>query len=334
MQVGAMETISGGDYNTQVPVVSNDEFGLIAAKTNEMVNGLKEREMCEVSFGKFVTPEVSEKILKGELSPEGESNEVTILFCDLRGYTPFVERRDPKDVVKFLQSKRATVLRQLKKQMEEASANRDYESAGMYRDRIKLIESLAKRGSVDENVQPEVFAGDPSEAMERLRSILKAEQPIRIIEGFDIAHIAGSETVGSMVQFIDGRPFKDGYRRFRIKNVKGVDDYASLKEVVGRRYKRAIAGEVLWPDVVLIDGGIGQLHAAEQAFEEMKAPVPLLLSIAKKEELVFVRGSEKPLNLKASDPARKLLQYVRDEAHRFAQHYHHILRRKKTLNEK
>jgi adenylate cyclase len=115
MQVGAMETISGGDYNTQVPVVSNDEFGLIAAKTNEMVNGLKERDMCQVSFGKFVTPEVSEKILKGEISPEGESNEVTILFCDLRGYTPFVERSDPKDVVRFLNayfSEMETAIRQ------------------------------------------------------------------------------------------------------------------------------------------------------------------------------------------------------------------------------
>ena len=102
MQVSAMEAISGGEYDTHVPVVSNDEFGLIAAKTNEMLTKLKERDICQISFGKYVTPEVSEKILKGEISPEGESTEVTVLFCDLRGYTPFVEKKDPKEVVKFL----------------------------------------------------------------------------------------------------------------------------------------------------------------------------------------------------------------------------------------
>ena len=237
-----------------------------------------------------------------------------------------------QDLVKFLKSKRATVLRQLKKQMEQASENQDYEAAGMYRDRIRLIENLDKRGTVQGNVQPEVFAADPTEALVRLQELLKSPQPIRIIEGFDIAHLAGSETVGSMVQFIDGRPFKDGYRRFKIKSVKGVDDYASLKEVVTRRYKRALAGEELWPDLVLIDGGIGQLHAAEDAFIEMNAPIPQLASLAKKEEIIFVHGHENPHKRPSNDPARKLLQYIRDEAHRFAQHYHHLLRSKHMKN--
>jgi class 3 adenylate cyclase len=102
LQVEAMEDISQGNYETQVPVVSNDEFGLIAAKTNDMITGLKERDFCQLSFGRYVTPEVSEKILKGEISLEGEMRQVTILFCDLRGYTPFVEKRRPKEVVSFL----------------------------------------------------------------------------------------------------------------------------------------------------------------------------------------------------------------------------------------
>lgn len=102
IQVEAMDDITKGEYDTQVPVVSNDEFGIIAAKTNDMVTGLKERDFCELSFGKYVTPEVSDKILKGEIALEGELSEATILFCDLRGYTTFVERKDPKDVVKFL----------------------------------------------------------------------------------------------------------------------------------------------------------------------------------------------------------------------------------------
>lgn len=102
IQLDAMKNISEGFYDGYVPIVSNDEFGLIADKTNHMVQGLRERDLCQMSFGKYVTPEVSEMILSGEISPEGELRHVTVLFCDLRGYTPFVERTDPKDVVKFL----------------------------------------------------------------------------------------------------------------------------------------------------------------------------------------------------------------------------------------
>ena len=238
-----------------------------------------------------------------------------------------------QDLVKFLQSKRSTVLRQLKKQMDQASEAMDFEAAATYRDRIRLIENLDKRGTVEGNVQPEVFAAEPTEALMKLQAILESPHPIRIIEGFDIAHLAGSDTVGSMVQFIDGRPFKNGYRRFKIKTVDGVDDYACLKEVVARRYKRALAGQELWPDLVLIDGGIGQLHAAEEALAEMDAPMPRLASIAKKEEIIFIHGQDNPLKLPANSAVRKLFQYVRDESHRFAQHYHHTLRSNRVLGE-
>jgi class 3 adenylate cyclase len=102
MQLGVMEDIGKGNYETRTPVVSNDEFGLIAAKTNEMISGLKEKDVCQISFSRYMTPEVSEKILKGEVPQEGELRNVTILFCDLRGYTTFVEGREPKDVVRFL----------------------------------------------------------------------------------------------------------------------------------------------------------------------------------------------------------------------------------------
>jgi len=242
-------------------------------------------------------------------------------------------RKVIRDLVQFLQSKRATVLRQLHREMDEASHTLDFESAATCRDRIRWIESLDRRGTVEGNVQPEVFASDPTEAIEQLQRLFDSDQPIRVIEGFDIAHIGGSETAGSMVQFIDGRPFKSGYRRFRIKTVSGIDDYACLREIVSRRYSRVVQGEELWPDMVLIDGGIGQLHAAEDAFRELKAHPPILASIAKKEELIYRQGSEEPIRLASNSPVRRLLQYVRDEAHRFAQHYHHILRSKKVLNE-
>jgi excinuclease ABC subunit C len=237
------------------------------------------------------------------------------------------------DLIRFLRSRRSTILRQLKKQMTEASAGFNYEKAAMYRDRIRLIERLDRRGIPEEDVQPEVFAGDPTEALLKLRDILQVSEPVRIIEGIDVANIGGAEAVGSLVKFIDGRPFKNGYRRFKIKTVKGIDDYAMIAEVVKRRYKYALRGEELWPDLILIDGGAGHLHAAEKALKEMKAAAVKVASIAKREELIYLQGRGKPLKLSAHSPVLKLLQYVRDEAHRFAQHYHHILRAKKMLNE-
>jgi excinuclease ABC subunit C len=255
-----------------------------------------------------------------------------------------------KDLIKFLQSKRSTVMRQLKKEMEETSAAREYETAGVLRDRIRLIEKLDERGDPDEDVQPEVFATDPTEALVKLQKILNTPNSIRIIEGIDIANIGGKEAVGSLVKFIDGRPFKAGYRRFRIRTVEGSDDYAMIAEVVKRRYKYALRGEELWPDLILIDGGLGQLHAAQTALRELFATEGKenfshrehrghreftknlrVVAIAKREEELYIQGSTKPLRLSRHSPELKLLQYVRDEAHRFAQHYFHILRRKKLL---
>jgi excinuclease ABC subunit C len=215
--------------------------------------------------------------------------------------------------------------------MADASEALEYEKAAMFRDRIRLIERLDRRGSPDEHVQPEVFAADPAEALTQLRELLDTAETVRIIEGIDIANISGAEAVGSLVKFIDGKPFKNGYRRFRIKTVTGIDDYAMIAEVVSRRYKYALRGEELWPDLVLIDGGLGHLRAAEKAFRQMEAPPVRIASIAKKEEDIYLQGASEPLKLPARSPARKLLQYVRDEAHRFAQHYHHILRGKKMF---
>ena len=250
-------------------------------------------------------------------------------------------RRGMTDLIRFLRSKRSTVLRQWHQQMAQAAARLEYERAALYRDRIRLIERLDERGIPDEDVQPEVFASDPSAALAELKTLLDLPQPVRIIEGIDIANLGGSEAVGSLVKFIDGRPFKSGYRRFRIKTVQGADDYAMIAEVVQRRYKYAIQGEELWPDLILIDGGIGQLRAAEKALaltlggaaHRVAEPhqACTVVSLAKKEELIYRQGWSRPLDLPGHSPALKLLQYVRDEAHRFAQHYHHLLR-SKTLS--
>ena len=257
-------------------------------------------------------------------------------------------KKSISDFMKFLRSKRSVILGRLKDQMTAAAGAFEYEKAAMLRDRIRLIERLDRRGTPDENVQPEVFAAQPAEALEQLQKILNADHPIRIIEGIDIAHISGSQSVGSLVKFIDGRAFKNGYRRFKIKTVEGIDDYAMIAEVVKRRYKYALEGQELWPDLILIDGGLGQLHAAEHALKEMLTashePRDMkIAALAKREEELYISNFQFPnanlkseirnLKLPRNSAALKLLQYVRDEAHRFAQHYHHLLRDKKLLEE-
>jgi len=139
--------------------------------------------------------------------------------------------------------------------------------------------------------------------------------------------------VGSKVCFIDGVPFKDGYRRYKIRHGQGNNDYLSIQEVVERRYREAGHNQELYPDVILIDGGLGQLHAALEVFKTMDVKPPMVISLAKKEELVYVQAKSEPIRLARNNLGLKMLQYARDEAHRFAQHYHHILRRKSQLEE-
>jgi excinuclease ABC subunit C len=196
-----------------------------------------------------------------------------------------------------------------------------------------MLETLGDRGDLDTHAQPEVFYIDPKKGLAGLEKILKLAQRPRRIEGVDVAHLGGGETVASLVQFIDGLPFKPGYRRYRIRGVEGIDDFASIHEVVARRFRRLHEQEQGFPDILLIDGGKGQLNAGLAALRQLDLTPPLVVAIAKREETLFVMGREQPLRLSRHAYALRLLQYVRDEAHRFAQHYHHILRRKSTLGE-
>jgi excinuclease ABC subunit C len=182
---------------------------------------------------------------------------------------------------------------------------------------------------VERDPQPGIFPIDPKKGLHGLRKVLGLEKTPRTIEGVDIAHLGGQDTVASLVSFIDGLPFKPGYRRFKIKSVEGVDDFASIREVVTRRFKRLSDQEEVFPDVLLIDGGKGQLNAALEAFGVLGLEPPILLSLAKREEEIYRPGEAEPLKLSRHAAALRLLQYVRDEAHRFAQHYHKILRRKR-----
>src|SRR5213080_3201254 len=242
---------------------------------------------------------------------------------------------DVTRLLRFLEGNHKQVLRDLEKEMIEASKEMKFERAAKLRDEIKALQGLNSRAKKGEQQywQPEAFISDPKEGVTALQEALALAEPPRIIEGIDIAHLQGGETVGSKVCFIDGVPFKDGYRRYKIKHGQGNNDYLSIQEVVSRRYREAGQNNELFPDVILIDGGLGQLHAALDVFTQMDVKPPMVISLAKKEELVYAQARSEPIRLPRNNVGLKLLQYVRDEAHRFAQHYHHILRRKSQLEE-
>jgi excinuclease ABC subunit C len=221
----------------------------------------------------------------------------------------------------------------MKEEMRAAAAELKFEQAARLRDEIHMLETLDERGELETHVQPEVFFVDPKKGLAGLQKVLKLAQPPRTIEGVDIAHLGGGQTVASLVQFIDGLPFKPNYRRFKIRETAGIDDFASIREVIARRFQRLHDESQIFPNLLLVDGGKGQLSSALAAFAELKIEPPVVISLAKREEEVFVPGADEPLRLGRHSYALRLLQYVRDEAHRFAQHYHHLLRRKSMLGE-
>jgi excinuclease ABC subunit C len=158
---------------------------------------------------------------------------------------------------------------------------------------------------------------------EELQEVLSLPELPKRIECFDISHIQGAETVASMVVWEDGKMKKSDYRKFIIRTVEGVDDFASMREVVTRRYKRLQQEEKPMPSLVLIDGGLGQLHAAAEAMESLEIINQPLAAIAKREEILYVYGQEKdPVILDHHSPVLHLIQLIRDEAHRFAVTFH------------
>jgi excinuclease ABC subunit C len=240
-------------------------------------------------------------------------------------------RRDIMRLRTFLDGNKKRLLEEMQREMMTASQELAFEKAARLRDEIRLLETLDQRGDLEEHVQPEVFLVDPKKGLAGLKSVLRLDKTPRVIEGVDIAHLGGSETVASLVQFLDGLPFKPGYKRYRIKSVDGIDDFKSIHEVVSRRFSRLVREGISLPDIFLIDGGKGQLSAAVAAVEALGIEPPCMISLAKREEEVFVPGRSEPLTISKDAYSLRLLEYVRDEAHRFAQHYHHLLRRKKTL---
>jgi excinuclease ABC subunit C len=172
----------------------------------------------------------------------------------------------------------------------------------------------------------------PSPALTELAELVGLPAAPSRIEGFDVSNTGGDESVGSLVVFEAGRPRKDDYRKFKIRGVVGPNDVASLEEIVRRRYRRVLEEKGNMPDLVLVDGGKGQLHAAEAALRSLGLGEIPVVSLAKREEIIFAAGLKDGLRLDRTSPALKLLQFVRDEAHRFAVSYHRRRRGKKSFS--
>ncbi|HYX52361.1 MAG TPA: excinuclease ABC subunit UvrC [Candidatus Limnocylindrales bacterium] len=186
-----------------------------------------------------------------------------------------------------------------------------------------LIDLAAQNAKQSFDQRFRIMKPQAKAVQEALQDALSLPELPRRIECFDISHIQGAETVASMVVWEDGKMNKSEYRKFIVRTVEGVDDFASMREVVARRYKRLRDESRTLPSLVLIDGGLGQLHAAAQALESLEITNQPLASIAKKEEIIYVYGQEdEPVVLERHSPVLHLVQMVRDESHRFAVTFH------------
>lgn len=187
-------------------------------------------------------------------------------------------------------------------------------------ERKKLLDLVQK------NIELSFFGN--VEKLEELRKNLKLNETPHVIECFDISHLSGTHTVASMVQFRNGKPDKSNYRRFKIKTVEGIDDFRSMREVIQRRYTRLQKENLEMPNLIVVDGGKGQLSFSVEQIWELGLRIPIV-SLAKREEEVFVPGLKKPIIIDKKSKSLQLLQEIRDEAHRFAISYNRLLRSKK-----
>lgn len=236
-------------------------------------------------------------------------------------------RQRVDDACVFLEGKTKAWLSELKEAMRVAADNREFEKAASLRDRIQALRKTIEPKRKFTRVQLPTAANDS--LLEQLQAHLHMKQLPETIECFDISHISGTFVVASMVHFNQGLPRKDQYRRFKIKSFVGNDDFRAMEEVVGRRYERLVQEHKSLPDLVVIDGGHGQVNAALKAFMLAEIEPPMLIGLAKREETIIFANNRADLQLPLHDPALQLLQRLRDEAHRFANSFNAELRSKK-----
>ena len=235
------------------------------------------------------------------------------------------------DACEFLEGKSREWLETLREEMIAAAAKQNFEKAAELRDIVFALEkTLAKTRRFErEQPLPRHATDTTTDALATLAAALDLPAPPEHMECFDISHISGTFVVASMVHFTAGRPDKNNYRRFQIKSFIGNDDFRAMEEVVGRRYRRLRDEGKPMPDLVVIDGGRGQISAALKAFVALDLEPPALIGLAKKHETIIFPDERPPLNLGLTPPGLQLLQRLRDEAHRFANTYNADLRSKK-----
>lgn len=227
----------------------------------------------------------------------------------------------------FLEGKARQWLGELKEAMTKAAEARDYETAASIRDRIAALELTAARTrKFERNL---LHTHSDEDILKRLKTELGLPRLPLCMECFDISHISGSFCVASMVAFRKGKPDRKNYRRFKIRSFVGNDDFRAMEEVVGRRYQRLADEGKHFPELIVIDGGAGQVTSALKAFLSQGLEPPALIGLAKKNETIIFSDGREPLNLEHNDPALRLLQHIRDEAHHFANSFNAELRSKR-----
>lgn len=227
----------------------------------------------------------------------------------------------------FLEGKSREWLRDLEKEMKKCAEDQRFEEAAALRDTLQALKKTIHQTRKFTRALPEHNLTE--DGTRRLAEVLGLEPDPKAIECFDISHISGSFSVASMVRFVAGRPEKRNYRRFKIRSFVGNDDFRAMEEVVGRRYRRMAEQGTPFPNLIVIDGGKGQVSAALRAFLILDLDPPPLIGLAKKEETIIFPSERKPLRLPLHDPGIRLLQRVRDEAHRFANSFNAELRSQK-----
>lgn len=230
----------------------------------------------------------------------------------------------------FLDGKSREAIGQLEEEMRAAARVKRFETAAELRDVINSLREIgraARDRKFTRDFSPKIA---PQQEMEELQHVLNLPTLPQHVEGFDISNISGTLSVASTVCFRDGKPHKEHYRHYRIKSVEGSDDFASMAEVVGRRYARLRAEGGTLPDLVMVDGGKGQLMAALRALWQLGIRDLRVIGLAKQMEEIHVPDQTLPIRLPRNSPALHLIQRLRDEAHRFANSYHQKLRKRRV----
>ena len=251
------------------------------------------------------------------------------IFAGHNETTPEEYRERVEEACSFLEGKAKDWLNELKEEMNRRAEALEFERAAELRDLTTALAKTIGKARRFSRKWPKEEQEEGGHALEALKDSLGLKKEPTVIECFDISHVSGTFVVASMVRFVEGRADRSSYRRFKVLGGMGNDDFRSMEEVVGRRYGRLRDEGKPFPDLVVVDGGIGQVGAALKAFFALNIEVPALIGLAKREETIVFPDQRGELLLPARDYGLRLLQRVRDEAHRFANQFNADLRSKK-----